>query len=244
MTDVGFEIYPSINEIRDKGLKDGETIVMRTHIAAGHVKGEKRKGMETKPGVTYQSKWKPVFVEKAIDYVDGLLRTPYHDEPLLQKDIPKRHIREAGHVGRILFKVQRFKRLRLYGPFNQYEIVVVLAGKMADVFLTQDDAEIWHYRRTKQDCEIRILPVSVIQEKIIPNVTEHELIERAQQRSAEMRYELRRDLLKTHHACRSIENLKDMLKCGFKIHHLQTHYSAMFPRYPFELIIKPVLGLG
>jgi hypothetical protein len=241
MTDVGFEIFPSINEIQDKGFKDRDTIIMRTHIAAGHVKD--KKWIQTKPGVMYQSKWKPVLEEKAIDYVDGILRTPYNDEPLLQRDIPKRHIREVGHIGRILFKVQRFKRLRLYGPFDQEKIVIVRTGKRADAFLTEDDAQIWIHRTTGKDPQIRTLPVSVIPDKIIPNVTEQELIERAQQRSAEMRYELRKDLLKTHHAYLSISNLKEMLKRGFNVDHLKSHYSAMFPTYPFELILKPTLGL-
>jgi hypothetical protein len=241
MTDVGFEIFPSINEIQDKGFKDRDTIIMRTHMAAGHVKD--KKWIQTKPGVMYQSKWKPVLEEKAIDYVDGILRTPYNDEPLLQRDIPKRHIREAGHVGRILFKVQRFKRLRLYGPFNQEKIIVVQTGKMAGFFLTEDDAEIWLHRVTTQDSQIRSLPVSIIRKKMVPSLTEQEIIKRAQQGSAEIRYELRRDLLKTHHAYLSITNLKEMLKRGFDVNHLKTHYSAMFPTYPFEVLIKPALGL-
>jgi hypothetical protein len=191
----------------------------------------------------YQTRWKPVFAEKAIDYEGGTLRTPYHDEPLLQRDIPRRHIREAGHVGRILFNVHRFRRLRLYGPFNQDRIVVVRIRDRADVFLTQEDAEISLYRGDTKDSEIGIFPASIISEKIFPNLTEQEVIKRAQQRSAEMRYGLGRDLLKTHYAFLSIKNLKQMVERGFNVDHLKTHYSAMFPRYPFELIIKPAIGL-
>jgi hypothetical protein len=146
-------------------------------------------------------------------------------------------------VGRILFKVRRFRRLRLYGPFNQDEIVVVQIGRKGDVFLTQEDAEISLYRGDTKDSKIRTLHASIVSEKIFQDLTEQEVIKRAQQRSAEMRYELRRDLLKTHYAYLSIKNLKDMLKRGFNVDHLKTHYNAMFPTYPFELLIKPALGL-
>ena len=170
------KISPTVKDVKSGKTPKPNLIRIATVIASGQ---------EERQDIIMKSAWKPDYEDKALDWFWGLLHTPYHIESLMPWDSSHGHIRAARKVAAAIFGLQRFRNVRMYGPFRGEKLCFIKKGKESALLLEMCDANIWSAMslRTGLKSDITFLTPLEAKEKLYPDWEVTEVIKLAQESS-------------------------------------------------------------
>jgi hypothetical protein len=170
------KISPTVEDVKSGKTPKPKLIRIATVLASGQ---------EERQDIIMKSAWKPDYEDKALDLYWGLLHTPYHSESLMPWDISHGHIRAARKVAAVIFGLQRFCNVRMYGPFRGEKLCFIKKGKESALFLEMCDANIWSAMSLKPGLksDIQFLTPLEAKEKLYPDWEVSEVIKLAQESS-------------------------------------------------------------
>jgi hypothetical protein len=170
------KISPTVKDVQSGKTPKPKLIRIATVIASGQ---------EERQDIIMKSAWKPDYEDKALDWYWGLLHTPYHTESLMPWDTSHGHIRAARKVAAASFGLQRFRNVRMYGPFRGDKLCFIKKRKESSLFLEMRDANIWSamsFRSTLKS-DIQFLTPMEVKEKLYPSLEVSDIIKQAQENS-------------------------------------------------------------
>jgi hypothetical protein len=170
------KISPTIEDVKSGKTPKPKLIRIATVLASGQ---------EERQDIIMKSAWKPDYEDKALDWFWGLLHTPYHSESLMPWDTSHGHIRAARKVAAAIFGLQRFRNVRIYGPFRGEKLCFIKKGKESALLLGMRDANIWSAIsiRASLKSDIQFLTPLEAKEKLYPEWDVTEVIKLAQESS-------------------------------------------------------------
>jgi hypothetical protein len=172
-------ICPSVEDVRSGKVVKPERIMVNTVLAAMR---DRERPLEIK------SFWKMDYEPEILQFLSGILATPFHVEIVMPYDIPHGHKRAACRVAAAAIGLQRFRRpIRMYPTLENEMLCVAKVGRKNILFINEIDAKFWARNKGHKKAKIKVLTIGEAKQSFYPDLTDEELMDIVQENSLRAR---------------------------------------------------------